>query len=268
MHTHTAITATPAAPDTAGTTGTAGALPSRAIQLQGASNFRDLGGYAGAGGRLVRWRQIYRSDHLGSLTPQDVAVLDALRVSRVCDFRGVNERASAACRIAGATVHSLPIEPTIVQRLSGLLAAGEVVGEADTVLLMQQTYRGFVQGNTQRFAALFGHLLESGGPLVFHCTAGKDRTGFAAALLLSALGVARETIMQDYLLTNDHLRAGSGSHALPPPIASVLFRVQEPFLAAAFEAVDEAHGSLDNYLARALGVGPAERARLHQLYLQ
>lgn len=242
--------------------------PARAVQLEGASNFRDLGGYRGAGGRSVRWRRLYRSDHLGSLTPQDVAALHALRVARVCDFRGVDERTSAACRITGATVHALPIEPTIVQRLTSLLAAGEVLVEADTVALMQQTYRGFVQRNSDRFAALFGHLLESDEPLVFHCTAGKDRTGFAAALLLTSLGVARQTIIQDYLLTNTHLRAGAGSHALPPEISSILLRVQEPFLAAAFEAVDEAHGSLDNYLEQALGVGPAERARLHQLYLQ
>ncbi len=238
------------------------------MPLEGASNFRDLGGYTGAGGRTVRWRRLYRSDHLGSLTPQDVDALRALRVARVCDLRGVSEREGAACLIDGATVHSLPIEPTIVQRLGALLAAGESPGEAETVALMQQTYRGFVQNNAARFAALFGHLLEPGEPLVFHCTAGKDRTGFAAALLLSSLGVAQDTILEDYLLTNAHLKPGGGSRALPPEMAAVLFRVQEPFLAAAFDAVQQAHGSLENYMQQALGVGPAERERLRELYLE
>lgn len=245
-----------------------GIFHARAVALDGASNFRDLGGYAGAGGATVRWRRLFRSDHLGGLTPADVTALKELRVGRVCDFRGVSERLHAACLIDGAAVHSLPIEPTIVQRLSDLLAQGQAPGEAGTVALMQQTYRGFVQNNADRFAALFGHLLESDTPLVFHCTAGKDRTGFAAALVLTSLGVPRDTVIQDYLLTNTHLKPGGGSHALPPEIAAVLFRVQEPFLAAAFQAVEEAHGNLETYLHQALGVGPRERGRLRQLYLE
>jgi len=245
-----------------------GNIPSRSITLDGASNFRDLGGYTGADGRTVRWRRLYRSDHLGSLTSQDIEALRQLRVARVCDFRGVSERESAPCLIAGAAVHSLPIEPTVVQRLSALLEAGEMPGEAGTVALMQQTYRGFVQNNAERFAALFSHLLASDDALVFHCTAGKDRTGFAAALLLSSLGVPRNTVIEDYLLTNVHLKPGGGSSALPAELAAVLFRVQEPFLAAAFEAVEQEYGSLENYLQQALGIGPAERGRLRQLYLE
>ena len=115
---------------------------SRVLQLQGATNFRDLGGYAGTGGRTVRWRRLFRSDHLGGLTQDDLAALRELQVARVCDFRGVTEREGAACVIAGADVHSLPIEPTIVQRLSDLLAAGRSPGEAGTVAMMQDTYRG------------------------------------------------------------------------------------------------------------------------------
>jgi protein-tyrosine phosphatase len=242
--------------------------PSRSLNLAGATNFRDLGGYAGHGGRTLRWRRLFRSDHLGALTAQDLQSLRELQVMRVCDFRGASERLSAACLIAGAQVHSLPIEPTIVQRLSSLLEAGQKPDEAEVVALMQETYRNFVRDNTPRFAALFGHLLASDAPLVFHCTAGKDRTGFAAALILHALGVPRDVILQDYLLTNEHLKPGRASHSVPPEIAAVLFRVQEPFLAAALQAVDQDHGSLDQYLATALGVGPAQRERLAALYLQ
>ncbi|CAN5415936.1 tyrosine-protein phosphatase [soil metagenome] len=242
--------------------------PARSLDLAGATNFRDLGGYTGHGGRSLRWRRLFRSDHLGALTAEDLQVLGELKVLRVCDFRGVHERTSAACVISGAQVHSLPIEPTVVQRLSAMLEAGHQPGEAEVVSLMQQTYRDFVRLNTLRFAELFGHLLASDAPLVFHCTAGKDRTGFAAALILHALGVPREVILHDYLLTNELLKPGRGSHTVPPDIAAVLFRVQEPFLAAALHAVDEDHGSLDNYLSSALGMGSAQREQLAGMYLQ
>lgn len=241
---------------------------SRSLQLQGATNFRDLGGYAGAGGRTVRWRRLFRSDHLGSLTAQDQAALRQLGLARVYDFRGTDERATAACVMDGVAVHSLPIEPTIVQRLSELLAAGKPPGAAGTVALMQDTYRGFVQNSTHHFAALFAHLLASDAPMVFHCTAGKDRTGFAAALILEGLGVPREVVLEDYLLTNSLLVMRGHGGALPPEIASVLYRVQLPFLEAAFEAVEQGHGSVANYLETALGVGPRERERLQALYLE
>ncbi len=243
-------------------------LPSRSLQLAGASNFRDLGGYVGHDGRSIRWRRLFRSDHLAGLTTEDLAVLRALGVRRVCDFRGVVERESAACALADATVHSLPIEPTVVQKLTDLLDAGQRPGEMQVVALMQDTYRNFVRHNTHRFAALFAHLLEGDQPIVFHCTAGKDRTGFAAALILLALGVSRDEVLRDYLLTNEHLRPAGHSKAVPPEIAEVLYRVQAPFLDSALEAVDELHGSVGRYLAQALALGPRERERLAALYLE
>lgn len=245
------------------------ATPSRSLSLAGASNFRDLGGYAGLGGRVVRWRRLFRSDHLAALTPDDLAVLSQLGLARVCDFRGESERAQLACALPGVPVHSLPIEPTVVQRMSELLVAGHRLTGQETVGLMQQTYRAFVHDNSPRFAALFGHLLECDGPLVFHCTAGKDRTGFAAALILLALGVPRPQVMQDYLLTNQLFRApkASGGRA-SQEVLDVLWRVQEDFLGAALQAVEADYGGLPRYLAQALGVGAKEQARLAALYLQ
>ncbi|HSV44533.1 MAG TPA: tyrosine-protein phosphatase, partial [Ramlibacter sp.] len=153
-----------------------------ALALTGAPNFRDLGGHVTAGGRTVRHGRLFRSDHLADLSPADLALLASALgpAPRVIDLRGTAEREAAACAIAGATVHSLPIEPTIVQRLAGLLEAGERLTAETTVALMQETYRNFVRHNTPRFADLFRHVLDDApGPLVFHCTAGKDRTGFA-----------------------------------------------------------------------------------------
>lgn len=243
--------------------------PTRSLNLTGATNFRDLGGYAGLGGRTVRWRRLFRSDHLAALTPDDVATLSNLGLSRAYDFRGEAERAAVPYELPGVASHSLAIEPTVLQRMKELLEAGHQLTAQDTVGLMQQTYRAFVHDNSPRFAALFGHLLDSDAPLVFHCTAGKDRTGFAAALILLALGVSRPVVMQDYLLTNDLFRMPPSTPGLAPQeVLDVLWRVQEDFLDAALHAVEADFGGVQPYLEQALGLGRTEQARLAALYLQ
>ena len=134
---------------------------------------------------------------------------------------------------------------------------------------MQQTYRDFVLDNSPRFAEFFGQLLEHDAPLVFHCTAGKDRTGFAAALLLEALGVARPVVVQDYLLTNDFYQMPKANPAgLPQEVLNVLWRVQTNFLDAAFQTLETDYGDVAGYLSQALGVDVKAQARLAELYLQ
>ena len=246
------------------------AAPTRSLAFAGASNFRDLGGYAGHGGRVVKWRHLFRSDHLAGLTPQDQALLAELGVARAIDFRGRAESAAHAYALPGVAYHHLAIEPTVVQRALELQRTGHRLTAQDAVGLMQETYRGFVHDNAPRFAELFRLLLDgSNAPLVFHCTAGKDRTGFAAALILMALGVPRGVVMQDYLLTNSLYRRpeGMGSHA-PEDVIAVLWRVQEEFLDAALHRVDNDFGGLQAYLADVLGVDAAARQELERRYLQ
>ncbi len=247
--------------------------PDRSIALQGASNFRDLGGYAGLDGRPVRWRRIFRSDHLGEITPADQQRLAALGLTRTFDFRGENERAAAPCQLDGVTRHALTIEPSVVQRLQTLEAAGQALTAELVTGLMEDLYRGLVRQHAQRFASLFRHLLLDDplhqGPLVFHCTAGKDRTGVAAALILLALGVPRDVVEADYLLTNQlYQRPALHASVLPEEVLAVLWKVQPRFLAAALQVIDGEAGGLDRYLAERLGVGPAERAALHSRYLE
>lgn len=243
--------------------------PDRHWRLQGASNFRDLGGYPTADGRQLRWRQIYRSDHLGALTVDDQAALKRAGVTRALDFRGVHERAETPYHVPGLAQHPLPIEPTVVQRMHDLVAQGQRLTAADTVGLMEDLYRSLVQDAAPQFAGFFEQVLGHDGALVFHCTAGKDRTGFAAALLLLALGVPRELVVQDYLLTNDlYRRPPMPPGALPTEAVAVLWRVQASFLEAALQAVDRQHGGLDAYLAQALNVGPVQRQALADRYLQ
>lgn len=235
--------------------------------LAGASNFRDLAERVHP--RVpMRRGLVFRSDHLGELSDEDVQALRALGLRRVIDFRGVQERETAACALPDATVHALTIEPTIVQVLTDLLAAGHRPSAAEVTGHMQDTYRGFVRRASHRYAEFFSHLLDSAEPTVFHCTAGKDRTGLAAALLLHTLGATREEILDDYLLTNQRLRpAPAGAFGLAPEVAQVLRGVQPDFLQAAFDAIEADHGSIDGFLSHGLGLGEPERKRLRVLYL-
>ena len=166
------------------------------------------------------------------------------------------------------TVHSLPVEPTVVAALRKI-AGNRELSEADAIDVMRDSYRGYVQDNTPRYRTLFTHLLEDRAPLVIHCTAGKDRTGFACALILHALGVSEQVIADDYLLTNRfYKRDPAHSTELPDDVKQVLGTVREAFLEASFEAIDADYGSLDGYFRDGLGLGPAERKALEGRYLQ
>ena len=243
--------------------------PARHFNLAGASNFRDLGGYPTSDGRAVRWRQIFRSNHLGHLTDADIEVLRGLGLKSAFDFRGTEERSAALCGVAEIAVHSLPIEPTVVAALRTRRANGTPLSSGDALEVMRDSYRGYVHHNTPSFRALFAHLLEDRAPLVIHCTAGKDRTGFACALILHALGVADDVIAEDYLLTNRFYRRDpTASSDLPEEVKQVLASVQASFLAAAFETIGADYGDLENYFRDGLGLGADERAKLQARYLQ
>ena len=242
---------------------------SRHIALQGASNFRDLGGYVGHGGRAVRWRVLFRSDHLAHLSAADHAQVRALSIGRSFDFRGEQESQAHAYQLPHSQRYSLAIEPTLLQYLQAQVQAGRSVTADDAADAMHATYRGFVRHNSDRFAALFAHLLAHDAPLVFHCTAGKDRTGLAAALILSALGVSQTDILQDYMLTNAlyHHEPGATT-ALSPEVLAVVWRVREEFLQTALQVIDEDHGSMAQYLEARLGLSATALNRLRTSYLR
>lgn len=241
------------------------ALPT--LFVAGSSNFRDLADQVHPRVPL-RPRTLFRSSHLGELDDRDIRQIQDLGVRRVVDFRGERERRGATCAVPGVREYSLAIEPTIIQVLKDLAAVGKHLAPEDVVLHMKDTYRNFVRHNTARFAQFFDLLLESSEPLVFHCTAGKDRTGFAAALVLHALGASQQDIQRDYLVTNERLKAPPGQAlGLAPDVASVLWSVQPGFLQAAFDAVIEDYGSLDAYLHDALAMTAPRMRELHRLYL-
>ena len=169
--------------------------PARHLDLAGASNFRDLGGYPEGTAVCLRWRQIFRSNHLGaSDRAADVEVLRRLGLKSAFDFRGV--RGAREARVRGGGDRG-PFAADRADRGRGTAAhacegrSAVVGGRAgrDARLLPQ-----LCALNTPSFRALFAHLLEDRAPLVIHCTAGKDRTGFACALILHALGVPDDVI--------------------------------------------------------------------------
>jgi protein-tyrosine phosphatase len=243
----------------------------RVVALQGATNFRDLGGYTGAQGHLVRWGRLFRSEHLANLTPQDVQHLDTLGIQRAFDFRGEQESALQAYDWPPIQRHPLPIEPTVVQRLQAQSLSDTTLTADDAVQAMQDTYRDFVRQNSPRFAELFDHLLNDDSPLVFHCTAGKDRTGLAAVLILFALGVSMATIQDDYLLTNQHYKRAvkhtAASPTLPHEVLNVVWQVQPAFLEAALATIQDDHGGLAPYISQKMGLTPSALNQLRARYL-
>ena len=243
--------------------------PDRVWRLQGAPNFRDLGGYIGHEGRPLRWRRLFRSDHLADLTPDDHARIQPLQLARTFDLRGVAERAATPYELPGVTQHSLAIEPTVVQRMHDIAAAGATLTAPVVTELMNELYRALINDRADRFAELFEHLIDSDAPSVFHCTAGKDRTGIAAALVLLALGVSRDVVRADYLLTNELVRdpAPIDNHT-PLEARAVLWRVQQGFLDTALRIVDADHGGVERYLTQRLRLTPAARSALNERYLQ
>ena len=247
-------------------------MPTIDIPLAAASNLRDLGGWPTTDGRRVRMGLVYRAAALAGLSREDEAVVAALGLRSVCDLRGVRESAHRPVSIEGAERVPLAIEPSVGAGLRDILLTGQVSGHAspaDIMALLREAYRDYALENAAQYGGLFARILHAEGlPLLLHCSAGKDRTGFGSALLLTALGVRWDDVMEDYLATNRFWRREiGGDFAIPAPIKDVLLGAHEELLVAAFDAVRAAYGSVDVYLARAIGLDDAARDTLKALML-
>ncbi len=242
--------------------------PPFVVPVSGTSNFRDLGGYLTADGRRVRRGLVFRSAALGGLTADDQGLVAALGLRTICDFRGAHERNWSVTGIPGATLVSLPIEPSVGAGLRDLLQTKQATGQALEEVL-RRGYCEYALVSTQQYRAMFDHILDGGTPLLFHCTAGKDRTGFGAALLLTALGVPWEQVVADFAATNQLWRRDTLPNVdLPLVIRESLLRADPALLTAAFEAVRDEYGSMQRYLAAAFGLEAARLERLRALLLE
>jgi protein-tyrosine phosphatase len=235
------------------------------VPLEGGSNFRDLGGHRTADGATVRRGAVFRSAHLGGLTDTDRAALAKLGVRTIVDLRGVSEAAETphlidglTCRVVGAH-----IEPAVGAKLRAAIDDGS----ANPFLMMElftDHYRDYPRRCAPGFRTLFATLSDgTHRPLVFHCTAGKDRTGFAAALLLSLLGVPWDDVMADYLRTNDLWTGHIGRYPeLDIDTRAAIVEARTPYLEAAFAVVRDDFGSPEAFAETALGLDVAARGRL------
>lgn len=259
--------------------------PGRRIPFGGLGNLRDLGGYGTSDGRTVRWGRLYRSDHLGRLSARGLRQIRALELAVVVDFRSSAERAEAPNRLPvgqGLRLVELPIFDQDEDAVTGRavrqrILRGKIAG-MDAEAMLIAAYQALVTEFTPVYRQFVAEVLAArGAPLLFHCSSGKDRTGFAAAILLRLLGVPEAVIMADYLRSNTYSLAVH-RHQLRlvrllkgPAVAGLaraLLGVERAYLQAAFAAIDRMYGSFAAYTHDGLGLREADIARLRDTLLE
>ena len=246
--------------------------------LEGVSNFRDIGGYAAADGRTVRTGVVYRSNQLSRVTESDLDHLVGLKLSAICDLRSVRERkAQPTPERIGAAIHgSAKSDTDFIFEDIFAHTPHEVDAWADA---FARFYGDVTEYYADEFGLMFRLILGSDLPMVVHCSAGKDRTGVACALLLRTLGVDRETVMADYLRTSELLKEDMHfknmlsdaklNHyaALPQECRDVMLGTSARYLNTALDTLDKRYGSLEGYLGKRLGIDAADISRLKDALL-
>jgi len=245
----------------------------REVKLQGAVNFRDLGGYKTKDGKTVKLGLLYRSAALNTLTDADVAKIASLNIKYDFDFRGPYEVKTAPDKIpAGTTRISLP-------------AGSENVGDSNYMKNMAKymksdsfliSFYTVLTPYKDRYTPLFDSLIsnKTASPILFHCTAGKDRTGIAAALILYALGVDEETIFNDYEATNYYRRNENAKaiaqmtkyYGLDEKMATNMMGAKREYIQATFATIKAQYSTMDNYLEKVLGLTPKKIKQLKAIY--
>jgi len=253
--------------------------PDRKLSFEGAFNFRDLGGYETASGRSVKWRRIFRSGTMGRLTAADRVHLGQLGIRAVVDFRTATEQAAepnAWCREENIAYWSRAHNETFGNLHEMVERGFESADHARTVMLDGFRQLPFQQG--EAYGELFRRIAAGQVPIAFNCTAGKDRTGGAAALVLDVLGVPRQAIAADFELTEravDFRKAflsrpsteASRYASIPEEIASAIRGARPEYVLAMLEAIDERFGSVTDYLL-SYGVSPGEIAAVRSELLE
>jgi protein-tyrosine phosphatase len=254
----------------------------RVVPLAQGSNFRDIGGYATANGKHVRWGLLYRSGASSMLTADDLATVKGLGLSTMIDLRSDEERQLAPTKIDGVPYSAVGY--SMATLLAGMSSSGGTPQNGAAL------YHNLPMMLAPQMRLLFNTLKRHDGPIEYNCSAGQDRTGFATALILSALGVPRETIYKDYLLSVKYRQPRNEMPRIDPAkfpdnaAAQLFSRYQDnpaymtpqplqeadgtPFLKGAFDEIDAKWGSVESYLEKELGVTKLDLAKLKLLYLE
>jgi protein-tyrosine phosphatase len=256
------------------------------FRISSMPNLRDAGGHRTAGGGLMRAGLLYRSDHPGQRSPDEAEALAGLGIKVVYDLRTEAERVMQPCeRIPGAThvtidvmaddQNAAPVQ--LLRVLANPPAAEAVLGKGRAVAMFINVYRSVVSLPSARegFRRLYGGLRDDAQlPALFHCTTGKDRTGWACAALQTLLGVSSADVLEDFLASNHYVLpkyrghieafvAGGGDAELLVPVLSV----RPEYLEAAFEEVRSAYGSIEGYFALGLGLDARAQQALHDRFV-
>lgn len=251
---------------------------SRFIHIGGSLNFRHLGGYEGSGGRCTRADALYRGGWFELTGEKDAARFASTGILRIFDLRSAPEREKRPLgdRIRElAEIHELGISPgsmgPYLQSIRGRPAA-----EVDCKAAMTRMHYEMLEEGTPQFREFFARLTGGEGPIMIMCSTGKDRTGVASVLLLSALGVSRQVALEDYMISAEVYRdrelifaRNHGLEALGVDLNLVkdVFTVHPEYLGAVLRRIDETSGGLDAFITETLGVSETDRRRLRDLYL-
>lgn len=252
-------------------------LAERVLPLHGVHNFRDYGGYAVEGGGKLRTGLLWRSAHHQDATSADLTVIDKLGIETIVDLRGDDERAAHPCKRSDSfNARVLFAEGQTAGLAPHLQAAGGTIDNETARARMIDTYAGMpyrpVLVNTLRL--YLAALAEYDAPSLVHCVAGKDRTGFAVAIVHRLLGVHEDDLMHDYLLTNsagkieERIAQGGGAirarygAAIPDDAVRTLMSVNPIFLDAALATVRRDHGDIASYAESVLNLTPEMHAAM------
>jgi len=255
------------------------AEPTRVFALEGGCNFRDLGGYRTRDGRELLWGKVYRTAVLSYFTAKDQPQLAQLGVRTICDLRRVDEREREPTRWPDSTTQHLNWDdgtaPPTIRNI--VTAANHPNTAAGMHAAMIDLYRALPEWMAPRLHGMFTRIAQGDVPLIVHCAAGKDRTGIAIALLLAALDVPHDTIMEDYLLTNEagdfvqFMVARQKTYqpllTMPEDVRRVLFAAHADYLHAALEQITHDYGDIASFLRQRAGLSDAVTQQLRAALL-
>lgn len=247
----------------------------RRLWVENAPNFRDLGGVKTNDGKTVAWGKLFRCGDMGKLSANDLTVLKKENIRNVIDFRNEQEvKQSPDVYPTDFEVNRVwtsisPSNGDAMKKFYTLIGNPKTTA-TDAEAVFEEFYAKMPE-NIKNYAPFFETLLNSkeNEASVFHCTAGKDRTGLGSALILSVLGVAEETIIEEYYLSNRYTQylAKSGMMGqLKPEIAKVLAGVEPKYIISTLNAIKAKHGSVNKMLETELGIDEAKRQQLIQKY--